>query len=272
MKRWALCLLLSACTTYRAQTFHAEADGTLPDDVEALLAMSDEAARWGPAGPDLQQSRAAAEHALTLEPENGEAAWRVARALFHLAQATDDAALAGRCIDVAELATKQVPDAAIAHYYASLCMGARAEAKTVEGLDLVERMLDEGKRALALDPTVLHGGPHRLLGGIYLRAPAWPASVGDLDAALEHLEAAIAIAPDWAENHLLLAEALHADDRDDEARAAVERARTLMVDPASEGWRDAWAEDLRRLEARMGTSAIRDRLLGEQGDREDREI
>ncbi len=249
MKRAAiLCLALASCTTYRAQTYHAASHDELPDDVDRLFAMSDEAARWGPKGPDLPRARAAAEHALAIEPDNGAAAWRLARALFHLAQAADERAaqLAAECIDVSEVARANAPDTAEVHYYASLCMGARAQAKTVEGLDLVERMLAEAKRTLELDSKILHGGAHRLLGGIYLRAPAWPASVGDLDAALEHLEAAVAIAPDWAENHLLLAEALLADDREDEARAALERAKAKMAD--EEGWRDAWAPDVARLE------------------------
>lgn len=256
MKRASLLLLLatSSCTTYRAQTFHAETGEDLPDDVEQLFAMSDADARWGPKGPDLVRSRAAAEHALALEPDNGAAAWRVARALFHLSHAHgDDAAkLAAKCIDVSRVATERAPDDVSAHYYASLCMGARAQAKTVEGLDLVERMLAEAKRALELDPEALHGGPHRLLGGIYLRAPAWPASVGDLDAALEHLEAAVRIAPTWAENHLLLAEALLADDREDEARAALEESKKRMAD--LEGWRDAWRADVERLERELGAA------------------
>lgn len=242
-----------ACSSYRAGDFSPDhGGGALPADVPVLLSIADESARLGPAGPDLDRSRAAAERALELDPKNGEAAWRAARALFHLAMVDNAKAepRSARCIDVAAIAVAQL-ERAEPHYYLALCMGARAQTRFVEALDLVKRMVQSGKRAVELDERVLHGGPHRLLGGIYLRAPAWPASVGDIDAAIEHLERAVAIAPDWAENHLLLAEALLEDDREDDARAALTRAKRLMTAVAADGWRDTWQRDVDKLDERL---------------------
>lgn len=241
------------CSAYQARGFTPDHDGhDLPAEPEKLIAIADESALLGPGGPDLDRSRAAAERLLEIEPNNGEAAWRAARALFHLAMSDDTKAerLSARCIDVSEVAVKNTTRAE-PFYFHALCMGARAQARYVEGLDLVKRMVASGKRAVELDERTLHGGPHRLLGGIYLRAPAWPASVGDLDAALEHLERAIEIAPDWAENHLLLAEALLEDDREEEARAALDRAKALMDRPEAEGWRATWQQDVAKVEARL---------------------
>lgn len=249
-------VLTCACAGYRAGAYEPGAStGALPDDVEALLLVADEAARRGPSGPDLERSLAAAERALAVDPQHSAAAWRAARALFFLADraadSSESAELAAKCIDASAIATRNRPALAEAFYYQALCMGARARVKSIEGLDLVKRMVEAGTRAREIDPQVLHGGPDRLLGGIFLRAPAWPASVGDLDAALEHLEAAIALAPEWAENHVLLAEALLSDEREDEARASLARARALLDHPDADGWRAHWQRDIDALDARL---------------------
>ncbi|MEM7676375.1 MAG: hypothetical protein AAF449_10270 [Myxococcota bacterium] len=225
------------------------ADPTLPTETNALLALSDETASLGPGGPDLDRSLAAANRILAAQPNHGEAAWRAARALYLQTYATSDdhGKRTERCLDVSAVATAY-SDRAEAHYYKALCMGARANARQIEGLDLVPRMEEAGKAALAADQGIEHAGPHRLLGGIYLFAPAWPASIGDLDLALEHLNAAVELAPDWAENHLLLAHALVEDEQYAEGRAALNRAKKLLDGPLSVGWRKPWQKKIEALE------------------------
>jgi tetratricopeptide (TPR) repeat protein len=131
-------------------------------------------------------------------------------------------------------------------------MGARALARNMEGLALIPRMLEQAESAVEKDPMVAHAGPYRLLGGIYLRAPAWPLSVGDLDEALRHLEKAAELGPSWAENHLMLAEALVEDDRKDEARAAFDKAKQLLEESSAAGWREVWRDDFDLMEKRLG--------------------
>ncbi|MEL7239459.1 MAG: hypothetical protein AAGK78_11405, partial [Planctomycetota bacterium] len=196
-------------------------------------------------------SLAAANAILASQPHHGEAAWRAARALYLQTYAKptegDHGERTARCLDVSAVATAYSKRAE-AHYYKALCMGARAKARQIEGLDLVPRMEEAGKAALAADQAIVHAGPHRLLGGIYLFAPAWPASIGDLDLALEHLNTAVELAPDWAENHMLLAHALIEDEQFDVGRAALEKAKTLLDCPLASGWRTHWQMMIKELE------------------------
>ena len=224
----------------------------LPEGEDALLATSDEV--FGPEPAHLVRSLRCANAVLAVDPAHEGAAWRAARALYYLserASAQDEAArLAARCMDISAVAMKAGTSAA-GFYYGALCMGARAQTRSLEAIGLLPQMVAAARTALALDPTVVHAGPHRLLGGIFLRAPAWPTSVGDIDEALTQLDKAAALAPDWPENHLLLAEALEADDRRDEARAALERAEALMDAPKMRAWAALWAPDVDKLHDKL---------------------
>lgn len=226
-------------------------DAPLPEGEAALLAEADRAAARGPDAAFMGRSLRCANAVLADQPAHVPAAWRAARALYFLSTQAEEksarADLSARCMDVAAVATRG-EGSARGHYYAALCMGARAQSKNLEAIGLLPKMVESGKRALALDATIVHGGPDRLLGGIYLRAPAWPTSVGDIDEALTHLEQAIERAPDWAENHLLYAEALAEDERTDEAKAALQRARTLMARPDQAPWQALWSKDAAKLE------------------------
>ena len=79
-------------------------------------------------------------------------------------------------------------------------------------------------------PELEQGGPLRVHGMLYLRAPPWPASIGDLEAALELLEAAVQQFPEHPQNHLFLAQVLHEDGDAEAAAAALERAEQAIAD------------------------------------------
>ena len=256
---WAGSLI--ACPAYRPGPYHprrsavsGEEVSTVPRDIPGLIQEADAMVALGPSGPDLNRSLACADAVLAVQPHHEGAAWRAARALFFLSfQAVPEerAALSARCMDVAKLATSQGKHAE-SFYYAALCMGSRARARNLEGLELLPEMVEAGQAARRINPRIMQGGPDRLLGGIYLRAPAWPTSVGDLDEALAHLTTAIELAPDWPENHLLFAEALIADDRGDEAREVFMRAEVLMKRAEVRGWLPFWETDVRKLKKQLG--------------------
>lgn len=73
------------------------------------------------------------------------------------------------------------------------------------------------------------GGPLRVLGMMYLKAPAWPSGIGDLDKALELLEKAVASYPEHPQNFMFLAEALIEDDNKEEALTHLDTAYKLAV-------------------------------------------
>jgi cytochrome c-type biogenesis protein CcmH/NrfG len=98
------------------------------------------------------------------------------------------------------------------------------------------------RRAIAAAPRLDSAGPHRVLALVLLRAPGWPVGPGDPEAALAHARAAASLAPGAAANQLVLGEALAANGRAGEARAAYRRAVELatqagrMRDPEAARW------------------------------------
>ncbi len=248
--RWAPWLCLAACS-HQTGAYHSTLLPAQPDEVPGLLRSADAALAAGPAPPAAQRSLDAADRILAATPEHSEAAWRAARALYILSTVASEkeaAQLSARCMDISAVATRTSTHAE-AFYYAALCMGARARARNLEGLALVQRMVEVAQKAIERDPLALHAGPLRLLGAIHLRAPPWPTSVGDLDEALRYLNKAVEAAPQWPENHLLLAEALATDGDRDGAQKALDRARSLWMAPHLALWRSWWAPDEAAVEA-----------------------
>jgi tetratricopeptide (TPR) repeat protein len=255
--RFALLCLLSAnfgCAHCQRRDIDLPDDqyGPLPEGKDALLAESDRMVEKGPGGPSVARSYRAADTCVHELECGAEGRWRLARAMYFLtltsSSAEGSAKIAKRCMDL----DIEKDDPAEGHFYLALCMGARALAKNSEGLALIPKMLKTAETAAEKDPMVAHAGPHRLLGGIYLRAPAWPLSVGDIDEALTHLKKAAELGPQWPENHMMLAEALAEDDRKDEARAELEKAKELLAQPSADGWRDFWRDDLEKVEKKLG--------------------
>ncbi len=117
----------------------------------------------------------------------------------------------------AEAAVARLPRSGVAHYLAAYLAGLAAERQPLRGLSLVPIIEREALAAAALDPGVDRGGPDRMLGELYLRAPGSPFSVGSTEKAVRHYRRAAAADPSAPVNRLGLAEALLSADKDDEA-------------------------------------------------------
>lgn len=130
----------------------------------------------------------------------------------------------------ADAAVRKLPGSGLAHYLAAYTAGLVAERAPLRGLALVPVIEREALRAAELDPGVDRGGPDRMLGELYLRAPGSPFSVGNPEKAVRHYRRAVAVEPAAPENRLGLAEALLARDKIDEA---CRELRGLEAGPAA---------------------------------------
>jgi tetratricopeptide (TPR) repeat protein len=92
------------------------------------------------------------------------------------------------------------------YWYASnvgmlgLCRGVMASLASVDPMKKsMEIVLKENEK-------FFFAGPHRALGRLFHQAPGWPISVGNKTKALEHLERACELSPEFINNRLFLAE------------------------------------------------------------------
>lgn len=129
------------------------------------------------------------------------------------ASGEDALAAAERGRSMADAAVARWPHSAAAHYLLAYATGLVAEHRPLQALELVPVIEREAQLAADLDAAIDNGGPERMLGELYLRAPGFPISIGDSALAVEHYRRAVALAPDHRANRLGLVEALLAEEQ-----------------------------------------------------------
>jgi tetratricopeptide (TPR) repeat protein len=151
---------------------------------------------------------------------NSEAAWQFARACFDFAGVTTNktgcAAIANQGITACRQLIRCDTNSVAAHYYLGMNLGQLARTKSLGALKMIREMESEFTTAAGLDQQFDYAGPERNLGLLYRDAPGWPASVGSRRKARYFLKRAAALAPDYPENFLNLAESyLKWNERED---------------------------------------------------------
>ncbi len=183
------------------------------------------------------------------EPGNLQAACQFGRACFELAECatnrTQRAEIATQGIAACREAIGRSSNSAPGHYYLGLNLGELARTKGLTALSLVSTMRKEFDLARSIDPRIDYAGPDRNLGQLYRDAPAL-LSVGNRYEAERRLQSAVALAPDFPDNHLELIEGYIKWGELENARrqlsaleAAWPAARAKLTGPA---WAASWAD------------------------------
>jgi len=164
------------------------------------------------------------EKVLTGNPNQYQWQWRQARTQYSLAKIADESKSNhyDLCILHSSRAIEMQPDSAVSYFYRGLCRGKQGEMKGVwASLGIIDPFEEDMKKAVELDPKVNHAGPHRALGKLYLELPFFLG--GDSDKSVFHLKEAVRLAPDYAENHLGLAQALIRKNNSTQARESLHK-------------------------------------------------
>lgn len=141
-------------------------------------------------------------------------------------------------------------DQPVAAYYFGAFWGQLIRRQGLSALgDLPE--LERVFLRAAEHPETEYGGPLRALGMLYLKAPAWPRSLGDLELALEYLQSGVEQSPDFPMNHICYAEALIEDGSINQAQHQLDLAVQLLESGAFGSLDERWAEDVARLRRRI---------------------
>lgn len=132
---------------------------------------------------------------------------------------------------LAEMAVVAFPNSAEAHYLLGYLAGLEAQRNPLRALSLVPVIEREALVALDLNPQLDQAGPARMLGDLYLRAPAFPVSIGDPALAVEYFRQAVELVPEQVDNRLGLIDALLGEEQ---AAEACRQLHSLWQDQAPE--------------------------------------
>lgn len=77
----------------------------------------------------------------------------------------------------------------------------------MQSLAMISPIKAAAEKALEIDADYFYGGPWRVLGRLYHKAPGFPFSIGNTKKAVECLEKAVNSGPKFYLNRLFLAEA-----------------------------------------------------------------
>ena len=154
--------------------------------------------------------------------------WRLARVHYALAKNFEESRVHhyDQCIMLSSQAIELKSNSAISYFYRGLCRGKKGELQGIwASLGIIDPFEEDMKKAVSLDPTVNHSGPHRALGKLYLELPFFLG--GDLDKSEFHFLESIRLAPDFAENHLGLAQVLIKKNKSTKARETLHKLMQL---------------------------------------------
>ena len=169
-----------------------------------------------------------------------------ARALAWLAEHESDRdrrrELAERVVHSGQHCTDLAPGRPHCEYWLGIGLGLHAREHPGAALSSLAGMIELMQRVAEGAPELDHGGAHRVLALVFLRAPGWPFGPGDAEAGLAHARRAVELDGEFPPNLLAAAEALERLSRREESREmysrALEAARALTErgDPDGPEW------------------------------------
>jgi tetratricopeptide (TPR) repeat protein len=183
---------------------------------------------------NLASARSAAEMwrvALGSNPQNYDAAWKLARADYWLGNhgpESDRGRFLEEGIEAGRKASALQPRRPECHFWTAANMGALAESSMRAGLKYRKAIKDELEAVLRIDPAFEQGSADRALGRWYYKVPRLFG--GSTRLAEEHLRASLKYNPNSTASHFFLAEALLQDGRRDEARAELQQVLEAPFD------------------------------------------
>ena len=171
--------------------------------------------------------------ALTKDPGNYDAAWKLSKFNYYLATHTDDSKERDTAfregIDAGKTAVQLQNGKPDGHFWLGANYGGAAEQSAIQGLATVSDIRSEMETVLRLDEGYQNGSAYMVLGLIDLNAPGIVG--GDPKKAVEEMEKGLRFSDPNAFLHLHLAEAYKKVGRNDDARREIKKILSMTPDP-----------------------------------------
>ena len=114
-------------------------------------------------------------------------------------------------------------DSLESNFWLAVNSGSFGQKKGImQSLAMISPIKNAAEKALKIDANYFYGGPWRVLGRLYHKAPGFPFSIGNTKKAIECLEKAVELGPKFYLNRLFLAEAYISNREKDKAREQLE--------------------------------------------------
>jgi tetratricopeptide (TPR) repeat protein len=181
----------------------------------------------------LREGVVSLRQALTVDPANFDAAWKLSKFNYYLATHTevakerDDAFREG--IAAGKTAVQLQNEKPDGHFWLGANYGGAAERSTLAGLATVNDIKSEMEKVLRLNEGYQDGSAYMVLGLVYLNAPVLVG--GDPKKAVEEMEKGLRFGEPNAFLHLHLAEAYRKVGRPDDARRELKKILSMNPDP-----------------------------------------
>ncbi|UCF36738.1 MAG: hypothetical protein JSU96_18305 [Acidobacteriota bacterium] len=156
--------------------------------------------------------------------------------------------LARELIVLCNTAVEEHPERVEGYYFRAISIGLFAQENKLYGRDAMQEFRADAQKAIEIDPRYDFGGPHRVLGALYLRAPGPPAGIGSTQRAYRQLLIAHEISPDYPENLLFLGEVCLRLNRPEESRSYLAPLQEAIPRYGDEADRDDWRRRRQALE------------------------
>ena len=170
--------------------------------------------------------------AVTIDPGNYDASWKLAKFNFYLATHTDNNDERKKAFDEGIAAGKEAvalqPGKPDGHFWLGAVYGAGAQRSVLEGLASVGDIRHEMETVLQLDEGYQDGSAYMVLGLVYLNEPV--IAGGDPKKAVELMEKGLRFGEGNAFLHLHLAEAYLKAERPADARRQIDAILSMKPD------------------------------------------
>jgi tetratricopeptide (TPR) repeat protein len=222
--KFFVCFLLLLLPTYLA----AEDASAIVADADAQYAKREETGY-------VQKAIDLYARALTIDPTLYEAAWKLSKAEWYLGNhspSKDKEAIFQSGIDAAKKAISIAPDKCEGHFWLGVNYGFYGEAHGMfKALSLVNPIKDEMNKAMAINENCECGGPQRVLGRLYSKAPFFKG--GSKSKAIEWLKKSVELCPNDTQTRMFLAE-IYLDQ--DKKNLAIEQLKAILDVVPDPGW------------------------------------
>ena len=164
---------------------------------------------------------------------NYEAAWKLSRAAFYVADRTDNETERDNMFregtDAGKAAAALQPNKPDGHFWLGANYGGNAAHSTLSNLSSFQDIKREMEAVLKLDESYQGYSAYIGLGRLYLGAPK--VLGGDTSKAIEYLEKGLKLNPNNTVMRYYLAEAYEANNRDADAKKQIETIMSTTPDP-----------------------------------------